>query len=161
MCGSPCSRAGNMGADSGERALSHNVPHSQATSQRPLGLPGPGMGTTDPLPPSTGPAGLCVENRVHLSVSSLCPTPTSLQRKPGLWGQSCVAFSGTQRCEVFQMPSIGLWWSHPPITLSISEDLMASSYCPLKVVPIPHPKGNVEVEGPGRGAGRGAAPLPP
>lgn len=38
------------GADGGERALFQDVPHSQATSQGPLGVPGPGMGTTDPSP---------------------------------------------------------------------------------------------------------------
>lgn len=68
---------GTWGADGGERALFHDVPHSQW----PLGVPGPGIGTTDPSPHGRGLVA-SAEKREHWSLSSLSPAATSLQRNP-------------------------------------------------------------------------------
>lgn len=71
------------------------------------------MGITDTSPPS---AGVCAEKEAWFV------------------GQSWAAGSGTQRCEVPQIPSVGRWWRHTPISLSLSEDLMALPYYSLKVM---------------------------
>ena len=130
-----------------ERALSHDAPHSQATSQWPLGVPGPGAGTTGPLSPSAGPGGLCKEEGTPAPFPSQ-PSPHFPPKEAGFVGPKLCSLPGFQTCEVSQTPSEGLWWGHSLISQSTSP------HCSLEVVACTQPQGHVQVKGPGTWAGK-------